>query len=408
VKALYISYDGMTDPLGRSQVLPYLTGLGRRGHRITLVSCEKPENMAENADAVRQICEAASIDWQPLRYHKRPPILSSMFDVRAMRRRAARLHRSRGFDVVHCRSYMPAMVGEWLKRKFGIPLLFDMRGFWADERVERGIWPSGNPLFRLAYRYFKRREESFFHNADAVVSLTESGRKEVERWPQDRRPKRTPTVIPCCVDLELFDPANGIARAAGRQRLGLDDHVPVLVYVGSVGGAYLLREMFKLFVAYRTARPGARFLFVSGHDPHHICEAAGAESIEPNEIIVIAARREDVPALIATADLGVSFVTPSYASIASCPTKFAEMLAMGVPVIANRGVGDMAEMIEESGAGAVVDRFDEESLAAAIREVERADLTVEQVRAAARRWFALEDGVERYDEIYRSIGGGAR
>src|SRR4051794_20204501 len=42
---LYITYDGLTDPLGRSQVLPYLTGLAERGHRITVLSCEKPERM---------------------------------------------------------------------------------------------------------------------------------------------------------------------------------------------------------------------------------------------------------------------------------------------------------------------------------------------------------------------------
>src|SRR5205823_11707282 len=84
---LYISYDGMTDPLGRSQVLPYLAGLSRRGHRITLVSCEKPGQMARDGAEVRRFCQAADIDWQPLRYHKRPAILSSILDVSAMKRR---------------------------------------------------------------------------------------------------------------------------------------------------------------------------------------------------------------------------------------------------------------------------------------------------------------------------------
>ena len=30
-RVLYISYDGMTDALGQSQVLPYLCGLAQRG-----------------------------------------------------------------------------------------------------------------------------------------------------------------------------------------------------------------------------------------------------------------------------------------------------------------------------------------------------------------------------------------
>src|SRR5438270_8503581 len=187
MRALYISYDGMTDPLGRSQVLPYLQGLAARGHEITLLSCEKPERSADQP-AVRSICDRAGIDWRPVAYHKWPPILSGMFDVAILKRRAARLHRLKRFDLVHCRSYMAATAGDWLKRRHGVPFLFDMRGFWADERVERGIWPAGNPLFRAAYACFKRLERRFIRDADAIVSLTDNARCEIEKWPTDRRP----------------------------------------------------------------------------------------------------------------------------------------------------------------------------------------------------------------------------
>src|SRR5438067_932207 len=108
---LYLSYDGMCDPLGGSQVLPYLFGLAARGHRISLISFEKPERTAEERQAVAHACAAAGIDWRPLVYHKRPPILSAMYDLRRMRRLAGRLHRESRFDLVHCRSYLPALVG---------------------------------------------------------------------------------------------------------------------------------------------------------------------------------------------------------------------------------------------------------------------------------------------------------
>jgi glycosyltransferase involved in cell wall biosynthesis len=80
------------------------------------------------------------------------------------------------------------------------------------------------------------------------------------------------------------------------------------------------------------------------------------------------------------------------------------MLAMGVPVIANSGVGDMTELIGGSGAGAVLDRLDNESLAAAIAKVETLGLTREQIRAVACRCLSLGEGVDRYDAIYRSMG----
>jgi glycosyltransferase involved in cell wall biosynthesis len=90
--------------------------------------------------------------------------------------------------------------------------------------------------------------------------------------------------------------------------------------------------------------------------------------------------------------------------MASCPTKFGEMLAMGVPVIANGGVGDIADIIRDTGAGAIVEDFDEASLTKAIAEAEAAGTDPAAVRAAAVRYFALEQGVDRYDEIYQAIG----
>lgn len=402
MRALYISYDGMTDPLGRSQVLPYLEALAARGHEITLLSCEKPARMEADGEVVRAICERAGIDWQPVGYHKFPPVLSGLLDVAVLKRRAAELHLRKHFQLVHCRSYMAAIAGDRLKRRYRVPFLFDMRGFWADERVERGIWPAGNPLFRAAYAYFKRLETRFFRDADAIVSLTESAKREVESWPVHRRPAAPITVIPCCVDLKLF--AEVKARAATRKRSGIDANAPVMLYVGSIGGAYLTKEMLQLFRVYREKRPGARFLFVSGHPREEIEQLAAQDGIEARELIVVSAKREEVPSLIAAADLGVSFILATYSAKASCPTKFGEMLAMGVPVIANSGVGDIAEILRETRAGAVVDQYDERSLAKGIAEAEAAAENPGAIREAAVRYFALEDGVERYDAIYRAIG----
>jgi glycosyltransferase involved in cell wall biosynthesis len=403
-RVLYLTYDGLTDQLGRSQILPYLEGLAAKGHDITIISCEKPDRLRADGERVRTICKQAGIGWQPLRYHKRPPVLSSIIDVLQMKRLAIELQRREPFDLVHCRSYMAALIGHSLKRRYGVPFLFDMRGFWADERIERGFWPKNNPVFRLAYRYFKNWEVHFFRDADAVVSLTDSARQEIESWPDSRRARGPISVIPCSVDMELFDPADGRARAAGRKRFALSGDRRVLLYVGSVGPGYVVDAMFGLFRALREIHPGARYLFVSSQGEAEILALAKGYGIEPDEMIVVAGKREEMPALIATGDIGVSIIEPTYAAKATCPTKVGEMLAMGVPVIANSGVGDMAELIGGTGAGAILERFDDASFAAAIAKVEDARLSREQIRAVACKSMALEDGIERYEAIYRSMG----
>ena len=61
-KILYISYDGMTDPLGQSQVLPYLVGLTKKGCQFHLISFEKQERFEKFESTIRQICSDAGIE----------------------------------------------------------------------------------------------------------------------------------------------------------------------------------------------------------------------------------------------------------------------------------------------------------------------------------------------------------
>ena len=161
MRVLYLSYDGMTDPLGQSQVLPYLTGLAAKGVSITLISCEKPERFDTGKKIIEDICAKSNITWLPMPYTKRPPVLSTVKDVRRMRSLAVRQHTLAPFDIVHCRSYIAALTGAYLKRRFGVKFLFDMRGFWADERVDGKVWSLTNPLFKRVYGFFKRKEKMF-------------------------------------------------------------------------------------------------------------------------------------------------------------------------------------------------------------------------------------------------------
>ena len=75
---LYISYDGLTDPLGQSQVLPYLFGLADNGYNITIISAEKPEKFTLKKDEIARLVVEHNIDWHPISYTKHPPILSTM------------------------------------------------------------------------------------------------------------------------------------------------------------------------------------------------------------------------------------------------------------------------------------------------------------------------------------------
>jgi glycosyltransferase involved in cell wall biosynthesis len=96
---------------------------------------------------------------------------------------------------------------------------------------------------------------------------------------------------------------------------------------------------------------------------------------------------------------------PVFSKRASSPTKMGEMLALELPVVTNDGVGDVTRIVEESGAGVVVDGFNEESYRHALDKLERLKPDMDRWREVARKWFDLDQGVERYDAIYRAVTG---
>jgi glycosyltransferase involved in cell wall biosynthesis len=200
----------------------------------------------------------------------------------------------------------------------------------------------------------------------------------------------------------------GDARVLGRCLLGLSANEQVLVYVGSLGGSYMLNEMLDFFRAFREARSGARFLFVTSEPEQMIVAEASARGLAREELIIRSATRDEVPALIAAGDLGIAFKQPSFSAKGCSPTKVGEMLAMGLPVVANSGVGDVDATIEPGATGAIVHSFTPDAYRDAIGTVGGIALDREGIREAARRRFDLEDGVKAYDEIYRSLSRSGR
>ena len=391
-KVLYISYDGMTDPLGQSQVLPYLAGLRKKGHQIHLISFEKKDRYEELRDDILKYCNDNDINWYPEWYTSKPPIISTIKDIRTANKRVSELMNQYSFDIIHCRSYIAALVGQKWKRERNVKFVFDMRGFWADERVDGGIWKLSNPLFKQVYLYFKRKEKGFLENADAIVSLTNRAKQEMESWDLAVNLKGKIHVIPCCADLNLFK--------TNRSQFNANEPF-ILGYVGSIGTWYMLDEMLDFFKVLKKNYPSAEFHFATKDDAKGIVQKAISKGIDEKDIKVKSFKHSEVPGFIDSLDASVLFILPTYSKMASCPTKLGELMAMGVPSFANAGVGDTEQIIIDYKAGAVVNGLNENAYQKAIDELKFADFS--QTLQGAKDVFSLEEGVERYHHIYQNI-----
>jgi glycosyltransferase involved in cell wall biosynthesis len=389
---LYISYDGMLEPLGQSQVLAYLERLAP-GRRMHLISFEKAGNWANraNVDAVRTRMADAGIHWHPRRYHKRPTAPATAFDIAAGTALALVLTLRHRIGLIHARSYVAGLMALAVKRATAGRFLFDMRGLWADERVDGGLWPPGGRLYRAA----KDVERRLLLGADHVVTLTDASEVEIRGF--DYLARRMPpiTVIPTCADLKRF-----------RVQRSLQTDPFVLGYVGSVGTWYLLDEMLRCFVLLREQVPDARLLIVNRGEHPLIAARAAAHGIAASKLELVAASHEEVPALIARMSAAMALIKPVYSKIASAPTKLGEYLGCGVPCLGNTGVGDIEELLEGRGVGVAVRDFSDAHLRNALRRLVplvRDDSVQQRCRKTALELFSLERGAADYDAIYREL-----
>lgn len=402
---LFVSYDGMTDPLGQSQVIPYLAGLTRYGYQFTILSCEKPEKYHLHKNHIIEILEPYPIKWVPLFYHKNPPVLSSVFDLVAMKRKARQLHSKEKFDMVHTRSGTPALVGLWMKKKLGVKFLNDIRDFYADSRRDDGSWKETNPIFGRIYKYFKNKEREEIAHSDGMVCLTHKAEKTIKTWPY-YRPGTPLKVIPCSVDLNLFDPdrIDIDLKKQFESRLGLSKDDIVFSYLGSIGGWYLINEMMSFFKTINDTIPNSKFLFISPNHHEKIYDAASKAGSPIEKIMVIDAQRNEVPVLLSLSEYSVFFIKSCYSKQASSPTKHGEVMAMGIPVITNSGVGDVADIVKKYNSGIILKKLTGDEYLKTAQFLSKKDpFERNAIREGAKNYFSLENAVNEYRNIYDLI-----
>ncbi|TAF66908.1 MAG: hypothetical protein EAZ55_04355 [Cytophagales bacterium] len=397
MRILYLTYDGLTDNLGQSQILPYLIGLAKRGHHFTIVSVEKKERYAMQASHIKTMLSEVNIIWEPCFYATFPPIFHAWFNYQRLYRKAYQVlkkNQNSPFHIVHSRSYLPMMAALALKKHFPLATLFDMRGFWADERKESGLWNTKNPIFGLIYRFFKRKEKKLLQEADAIISLTE----KAKTYMLDNQWTTKPiSVIPCCVATDFFCPTT-------MRRTLPEKSAFRVVYVGSLGTWYLVREMAMFFYQFWQQNPESIWQIITPDAPEKVYFYTDSIGIPRQAMTIQSAQRQAMPTLLEKADIALFFIQPSFAKIASSATKLGELLAMGLPVISNIHTGDQAFLQEKYDFGCLVNAFNTDEYQKAIAQIPHLlSRDKAHYRAVALAYFSLENGIEKYEQVYNHL-----
>ena len=402
---LYLSYDGMTDPLGQSQVLPYLVGLSAMGYRFWLISFEKADKFDTFHQQISDICERHHIHWLPQIYHKSPPVLSTLYDLWVMYRQAISVINKHPIEATHCRSYLSAIVGRRLWQRHKIPFLFDMRGFWADERIEGGIWDKKTWLYRQIYHFFKRQERNFLLDAQHIVTLTQKAAAIIQQW-QLPRPNMPISVIPCCADTALFSPEKYSTQDIEdlRTQLGIKTDDILIAYIGSLGTWYMLPEMLDFFAILQQQLPNTHLLLLNNQVQEQQTAQKAIEQRALQQVHILGTNYAKVPRYLAASDWGLFFIRPTFSKQASSPVKLGEILAMDTPIICNAGVGDVDAVLRQHGVGCVVAEFNENAYQTTAQQLQTGYRPPDGLmRTTALQYFSLEKGVQLYAKIYQQL-----
>jgi glycosyltransferase involved in cell wall biosynthesis len=262
----------------------------------------------------------------------------------------------------------------------------------AEEYEDAGRWRPGG----LPSRITKSVERAAIERADGVVVLTESLRRRLFG------PARSPRVqvIPCCADLEQLA-AERDARHEVRAQLGLAE-APVMIYVGKFSGWYMASEMAEFFRVTRTLLPDLRFLILTQGDRDEIRRELNRRDVTTG-CTITSAPHDEVGRYLAAADFGISFIRPSPSKVSSSPTKVAEYLGAGLPVVSTSGVGDLDQLITPQ-VGSLVSEHTPASYRRAADHVIgllQQQATADRCREVARRELSLRDvGIPRYRRLY--------
>jgi glycosyltransferase involved in cell wall biosynthesis len=395
-KVLYITYWGALEQLGQSLVIPAVKKLARMGVDLTLVTFEKPTDLAKTEEMmrVRRILEDDGIEWIPLKYHKTPKIPATLFDISNAVVRSLLKRLTNRYDILHARTYTSGLIGLLLAPLIGAKFVYHNEGFYPDEQVDAGVWTENSRPHLIA----KQLENKMYARADGIIALSHRAKAIIEQIPAVAR-QQTPVIsVPSCVDLERF-------HQPETRPVFSDDEIK-LVYVGSVGGRYILDKIGAFVTAARKTGKNVTLQIFSKSDPELITKMLDSGDLAREAWSLEAVPYLEIPNLLTKYQAGIHFLKKGISEHSGSPTKIGEYWAVGLPIIITPNISDTDEIINHDRVGVIVKEHSVEAYLQALNDLlnllPEPDLS-QRCRKAAEEHYALVSACERQFALYQQL-----
>lgn len=390
MRSLFITFDGINEPLGQSQILPYVKGLNEKGINFHILSFEK-EN--QKIGQTKKELNDLGIAWNCLSWVSGSPI-GVLAELTMGLLYAMYIIIFKKIDVVHARSYYPGFIAYLCKKFFGVKFIFDMRGFMVEERVDSNIISEGSIIYKLL-KFSEKRE---LLAADVIITLTDETIEIIKKYDYMKNKSIKSISMPTCVNLNKF--------FLKKENKSEQPKMIKLVYAGSLGTWYKLDEMVKFYSILKFHIPNSHFLILTRSDTQEIYEAISKYELEKSEFTIKGVSSSEMPEFLNSCDIGISFIYDSYSKQASFPTKIAEYLSCGLPVVLNTQCSFLRRTIESNNVGYAIDEFNEENYEKAVAKIMNM-LTDKEIhkkcRNVAEKNLGTNVCIERYIKAYNML-----
>jgi glycosyltransferase involved in cell wall biosynthesis len=384
INTIYITFNGITDPLGQSQVLPYLEDLSKNNIKFYLISLEK--NL-KKAKELSDDIEKLSISWYRLKYFKFH-FLGMIINVIQCSLLSFYLLAVKKIKIVHARSYTPIFSVFLFKKIFNFKLIFDMRGFWPEELADSGRIKYNS----IYYKILKFLERKSILASDYIVMLTPESKAIIEGAYAGKKVAWMPT----CVDKNRFK---------NEEKISIEDKF-VMVYSGSLWTFYDMPAMVDFFKVLKSKIANAHFLILGNNDSHKLHTVFLEKGIDKKDYTVMTVKSKDVPKYLSGSDLGISFIYDYYSKKAAFPTKLAEYFMSGLPVVANAQSKFIKELVEYNKVGVILEKFNDEYYQKAAKDLmlllKDKDLK-NRCTQVAEKYLDKNVCINKYLDIYREL-----
>jgi len=395
-RLLFVTWDGPQVAYLESLYMPVFARLAVRGHTVHVLQFTWAD--AARRDAIARACERGGATYRSAAVLRRPVAVGGLATALLGARHVAREIERHRIDVVMPRSTLPALATTRALRQCNsrVRMLLDADGLPHDERVDFGGWSADG----VAYRLLRDLEASAVRRADVVLTRSRRASEILAARAGPGIDAQRFVVVGNGRDPSRFTPGTADGRRATRERLGVAADVPLLVYAGSIGTQYCVPQMLAFLRRVRARRPDTRLLLLTGSPEEARGYLDAAPDLQPATIV----RRvpaDEVPALLAAADLGLAMREPSFSMQAVAPIKLGEYLLCGLPVLATRAIGDSESLLPDH-VGCLLDTHAAPALdSAAAWFTDHVLAARDTYRTACReqglRAFALDGMVETFE-----------